>query len=195
MTKRELAKVRPWQAALSPIDLKDAGLSPYILSVWEKSGFYEKYARGIYTKSDEFDDEFFLLQKRYSKGIFSHETSLFLLGFGRGVPSRFTMTFPAGYHADSLSVDSTVRVIRERPEFYRLGVIYVRSPFGNPIRIHDLERTICDLFRRNNTSPDTVIPAIKEYVSYSSRDIPKLFDYAKKLHVEKRLLPYLEVLL
>ena len=117
MTKRELAKVRPWQAALSPIDLKDTGLSPYILSVWEKSGFYEKYARGIYTKSDEFDDEFFLLQKRYSKGIFSHETSLFLLGFGRGVPSRFTMTFPAGYHADSLSVDSTVRLLGNAQSF------------------------------------------------------------------------------
>ena len=70
MTKMELAKVRPGQAALSPIDLKDAGLSPYILSVWEKSGFYQKYARGIYTKSDEFDDEFFLLQNVIRKDFF-----------------------------------------------------------------------------------------------------------------------------
>jgi hypothetical protein len=36
--------------------------------------------------------------------------------------------------------------VREKKEAYELGLSKVNTVFGNPVRIHYAERTVCDLF-------------------------------------------------
>jgi len=63
-----------------------------------KDGVVERYARGIYTSSDKFEDEMQLLQLRFGRAIYSHETALFLHGLCDRSPLRFSVTVPSGYN-------------------------------------------------------------------------------------------------
>jgi glycogen debranching enzyme len=62
-----------------------------------------KAARGVYVLPEVWEDELFILQYTYRKGIFSHETALWLLDFSDRTPQKYTMTFPVGYHVAELS--------------------------------------------------------------------------------------------
>ncbi|MEA3422272.1 MAG: abortive phage infection protein, partial [Bacillota bacterium] len=80
--------------------------------------------------------------------------------------------------------------------FHQLGVETVRSYFGNPIRVYNIERTICDLIRsRNRVDVQILNEALKRFVKLKSADYSLLMDYAKKLKIEAVLKNYLEVLL
>ena len=55
---------------------------------------------------------------------------------------------------------------------------------GNPVRIYDKERTICDCLRyRNKMDREIFVKAIQRYVNDTSKNIPRLMNYAKKLRV------------
>ncbi|EBF5204999.1 hypothetical protein FH000_16015 [Listeria monocytogenes] len=60
------------------------------------SGYLMPVQRGVYVTEEGFVDDFFLLQYQFPKGIFSHETALYLLGFSDRVPIEIVMTFPFG---------------------------------------------------------------------------------------------------
>ena len=92
------------------------------------------------------EDDFYLLQRKYGRGIYSHDTALYLLGYSDRTPAKYTMTFPKGYNAPSLKQENLI-VKRVVPENYEFGRIKIESPSGNPIRIYDLERTLCDILR------------------------------------------------
>ena len=55
-----------------------AGISRGNIKYLVDKGMLEKSARGVYILPEVWDDELFNLQSRFKKGIFSHETALFL---------------------------------------------------------------------------------------------------------------------
>ncbi len=57
------------------------------------------------------------------------------------------MTFPKGYNSPSLKQES-IHIKRVVLENYSFGVIELESSCGNPIRVYDLERTLCDFLPR-----------------------------------------------
>ena len=70
------------------------------------------------------------------------------------------------------------------------------SPYGNPIRIYCIERTLCDLLRsRADFDKERYIPAVQKYMRSKQKDLYKIMEYAKLLNVEHKIRPYLEVLL
>ncbi len=153
-----------------------------------------RFSRGIYLRSDAWEDEFFLLQGKYGRGIYSHDTALYLWGYSDRTPSKYTMTFPKGYHAPSLK-EEPVLARYAVPENYSLGISDIQSPGGNMIRIYDLERTLCDILRGSGSDIQIVNHAMKQYASSSQKDIYKLMHYARQLRVESKVLRYMEVLL
>lgn len=172
----------------------DAGLHRSALrELVEKEEIYP-YSRGIYIRSDAWEDELYLLQQKYSRGIFSHDTALYLLGYSDRLPERYTMTFPKGYNAQSLK-EELVFIRHTIPDNYRLGVIEIPSPCGNPIRVYDLEKSLCDVLRERNSDIQVVNDAMKRYATAKESNIPKLIGYAKQLHVLQKVHRYLEVLL
>lgn len=183
------------EGVLMTCEVIQAGISKtYFMEYVKKMGL-ERVAMGVYLSVDAWVDYFYLLQVRYPKVIFSHETALYLLGLAEREPLQFTVTTKAGYHAKSMD-EQSIKVYRIKGEQLELGVTEVDSPAGHKLRAYNSERTICDLLRsRNNIEIQDLQSALKEYVKSKEKNLPQLMRYAKEFHVEKVLRQYLEVLL
>ena len=172
----------------------DAGLHRGVLRELCESGEIYRYGRGLYVRSDAWEDDFSLLQRKYSRGIYSHDTALYLLGWSDRAPAKYTMTFPKGYNAPSLKQENLI-VKRVLPKNYEFGQTMIDSPAGNPIRVYDLERTLCDILRGSGSDIQIVGEAMKRYAASKDRNIHKLIRYADRLRVKPKVLRYMEVLL
>lgn len=172
----------------------EQGVHRGILQEMVRNGELIQYSRGIYMLPDEWEDEFYLLQQKYKKGVFSHSTALYLHGYSDRVPLRFHMTFPTKYNSPSLK-KANVDVSRVKNDNYELGITELITPAGNQVVAYDLERSLCDVLRGSGDDIQVVQYAMKKYASSRQRDINKLMRYAKQLHVEPKIRRYMEVLL
>jgi predicted transcriptional regulator of viral defense system len=127
----------------------------------------------------------YFLQYRFARGVFSNETALYLHGLSDRTPHTYTMTFPHGYNATGLKKHSA-KARFTKPEIYGLGIIEVKSPFGNPIRVYDIERTLCDILKGNNSCDIQLVnQAMKTYAMSKEKDIAKLVASAERLRVKQ----------
>ena len=172
----------------------EAGIHRGVLTELTATGQLIRYGRGLYIKSDAWEDDLYLLQQKYGKGIYSHDTALYLLSYSDRTPAQYTMTFPKGYNALSLKQEN-LNVKRAMPEIYTLGIIEINSPSGNPIRVYDLEKTLCDIVRGGGSDIQIVSNAMRRYAADRNKDIHKLMRYADKLRVKAKITQYMEVLL
>ena len=77
-----------------------------------------------------------------------------------------------------------------------MGVVSLKTTFGNDVRSYNAERTICDILRsRNKMDEETVISAVKNYAASSEKNLNLLAEYALVFGVSKILKSYMEVLL
>ena len=172
----------------------EQGIHRSVISEMVKRGELTQYARGIYLLADEWEDEFYMLQLKYKRGIFSHATALYLLGYCDRVPIRFHMTFPTRYNSASLKQEN-VQITRVNEGNYELGLSMVQTPSGNLVRGYDLERSLCDILRGSGEDIQIIQFAMKKYAASNQKNINKLMLYAKQLHVESKVGKYMEVLL
>jgi predicted transcriptional regulator of viral defense system len=151
--------------------------------------------RGIYALSEAWEDEMFFLQYRFSKGVFSNNTALYLHGLSDRTPASYTLTFPHGYNAAGLK-GHNAKAKFVMPEIYDLGIAEKPSPCGNPLRVYNAERTLCDIVKGNNTCDIQLVNrAMKAYAESKEKDVAKLIAYAERLRVKPKVLRYMEVLL
>ncbi len=170
------------------------GIHRSVLGEMVKCGELVRCSRGIYMLADEWEDEFYLLQQKYKRGIFSHGTALYLLGYSERVPLMFHMTFPTKYNSASLKSEN-VLVTRVNDNNYELGISTAETPAGNKVQIYDLERSLCDIMRGSMEDIQTIQYAMKKYATSKQRNINKLMHYSKQLRVEPKVRKYMEVLL
>lgn len=172
-----------------------AGISRGNIKYLVDKGMIEKSARGVYVLPEMWDDEIFNLQSRFKRGIYSHETALFLLDLTDRTPNRYYMTFPTNYNLTKPK-EENIRCTQCKEALYELGITEVITPGGNTVRAYGVERTLCDVLRsRSQVDIQVVAEAFKRYATRMDKNIPILSEYAKKLKVEQRLRAYLEVLL
>ena len=172
-----------------------AGFSRGNLQYLVDKGSLEKSARGIYILPGIWDDEFFNLQSRFKRGIFSLETALFLWDLTDRTPNVYTMTFPATYNLTKAKLEN-IRCVQCKNELYEIGITQVTSPSGNQVNVYNAERTLCDILKpRSSVDIQIVADSFKRYAARADKNIPLLSEYAKQLKVEKKLRSYLEVLL
>lgn len=189
----ELAKKN--NGTITSSQITKAGISREYLRKLVKSELLERVERGVYILPDCFDDELYSLQMRYKKGVFSHETALFLLDLSDRTPIKFSMTFPLNYNTTAIKAENLI-CHRVKTDNHQIGVISVQSPGGNPIRIYNPERTLCDILKgRSNTDIQVITDAFKRYAGWERKDIPLLSEYSKLFRIEKKIRAYLEVLL
>ena len=172
-----------------------AGFSRGNIKYLVDKGMIEKSARGIYILPEVWEDEIFNLQNRFKRGIYSHETALFLWDLTDRTPNRYHMTFPINYNLSKPKKEN-IRCVQCKKTLYDLGIEEVTTPGGNTVRAYSLERTLCDILRvHSQVDIQIVTEAFKHYATKSNKNIPILSEYAKILKVEARLRSYLEVLL
>lgn len=171
-----------------------AGLHRSVLQELVDNGELYRYGRGLYVRSNVWEDDFYLLQRKYGRGVYSHDTALYLLGYSDRAPARYTMTFPKGYNAPSLKQEN-ILIKRVVPKNYSMCVVEITSPSGNPIRIYNLERTLCDILRGSGSDIQIIISAMKRYAASKEKDVHKLLQCADQLRVKAKALRYMEALL
>ena len=172
-----------------------AGIPRRHLSKMLSTGDIYRVDRGIYALPEAWEDELHALQYRYNKGIFSHGTALFLHGLSDRTPHKYTMTFPHGYNTSGVKGQGIIAKLSSL-ELYDIGVTQVQSACGNPIKVYDVERTLCDIVRgKNEDDVQLVNHAMKAYAASKTKDIAKLVDFAEKFHVRVKILKYMGVLL
>ena len=151
--------------------------------------------RGLYCSPDTWEDEYVMAQHRFARGVFSHDTALYLLGLCDSAPESLTMSFPRGYNPSSAKREGIVA--KSSPEgLHDFGLAELMTPYGNSVRAYDAERTLCDMLR-GTSSPDLQLlsPAFRLYFSSEERNLPKLQLFAAKLGVSAKVKRYMEVLL
>lgn len=155
----------------------------------------EKQGRGIYLSKDAFPDEFALLQARFPKAIFSHDTALFLHGMSEREPIPLSVSVESGYNSPSLK-NQGVRIHYVKPEWHGMGVGDVKTPDGNLVKAYDKERTICDVIRRRTSADVTEFNyVLKSYVSSKDKNLARLSEYARAMNMESRVWDAMGVLL
>ena len=176
-------------------DLDKYGIPRKYLKRLIFEGKLERSDRGVYVAVDAIEDEMFAMQKKYSKLIYSHETALFMHDLSDRTPFEYSATVPSGYKVVSNLADR-FKIYYVKKELHELGVISLKSSFGNQIRVYNIERTICDIIKsRSRVDIQILNEALKRYVKIKSFDYSLLMDYAKKLNIETVLKNYLEVIL
>ena len=98
-----------------------AGIQRRILGELVTANIVCRVARGIYSLPDVWEDEMYFLQYRFSKGVFSNETALYLHGLSDWMPQAYTLTFPRGYNALGLKKHNA-KAKFVVSELYDLGV-------------------------------------------------------------------------
>jgi len=171
----------------------ELGISRAIIKELVDIGVLQSVQSGIYVTKDGYADDFFLIGQKYRKGIFSHETALYLLGFSDRAPNKIVMTFNHGTSTSRFKEDDI------RPVMISDNLVLGESEIkrnGLAIRVYSIERTLVDLLKpRYDADLEQLIPALKKYAGYSKKDINKLFEYARIFNVEEIMRGYMGVLL
>lgn len=172
------------------------GIGRWVLQTLERLGKIYPVQRGVYVTESGYADDFFLLQERYPKGIYSHETALYLLGFSDRAPIQITMTFEQGTSTTRMKVDNIRPVTISNKDQFEVGVISVQRPGGTEVTVYEIERVLVDLMKpKYNADLEQVIPAFKRYAASKKKDVNKLFRYARMFGVEDKVRSYMGVLL
>lgn len=172
-----------------------AGISKPVFYQFVQSRGLEQAAHGIYLSKDAWVDAMYLLHLRCPQAVFSHETALFFHDLTDREPNPYSITVKTGYNPASLQADG-IKVYTIKKELHDVGIVTMNTPFGNPVPVYDMERTICDLIRsRSGIEMQTFQDALKQYAKRKDKNLRNLMRYAQMFRVEKLLRQYLEVLL
>lgn len=197
MSKREIMKrmLKQGNGHLFTGDVIKKHISKtYLAQVAEEMDLVRE-AHGVYIAHDSLVDELYVIGIKNRKVCFSHETALFLHGLMEREPFEVTVTVKEGYNASHLR-KKRIRVFQTKEEFYSLGLSSIKTLFGNPVTVYDLDKTICDIVRIKDKMDIQVFQtAMKAYVKRKDKNLPNLMRYAKVLRVEGLIRKYMEVLL
>ena len=158
-------------------------------------GIIERVARGIYISVDTIEDTYFTTQAICKKGVFSHETALYFHDLCDRTPIKFQLTVPTNYN-NILIKNKNYQFFYLKDELYEIGIAEMKTPYGNKVKVYDLERTICDIIRNKKKVEIALFTdAMKRYAERKDRNSIKLHKYAKLFNIENEVRKYLEVLL
>jgi len=180
---------------LKTSDAVRIGVSRTYITVYARRRGLERATHGLYISPEAWVDGLYVIQTRYPKAVFSHETALYLLNLAEREPTRYAVTLEAGTGSARLTKYG-LKVYKVKKELFCEGIVETQSPAGHTLKTYNAERTICDLLRsRKNIEIQDLQAAVKGYVRTKEKNIPQLMRYAKMFSVENHLRQYLEVLL
>ena len=168
------------------------GIHRMYLKIMVEKGLLKKVGTGIYMSVDGKQDDYFIFSLDLENIIYSHFSALFLQGFSKNKSSKFYITVCNNYFNYKLKKHNVFYVNKD---IYELGLIEVKTKFGNIVKAYDLERSICDVIKsRKRLDLDMVKYSIKKYLKSDKRDMKKLFWYAEKLGCKDEVIDIISLL-
>ncbi len=175
-------------------EIDEENIPSWFLTDFVKRNKLNKIAPGFYVSDGYIADEYFILQMRYPKYIFSGMSSLYLHRLTDKIPEDIFVSCPQGYHPSRKAIPSLVITQISNQDLYLLGTMEVETMFGNSVKVYDRERSICDLIKhREKYDGETFVKAIRTYLN-DSPDQSKLFRYAKVMKIENKVFEIMEVI-
>lgn len=176
-------------------EVVSSGISKTYITKFVKTNGLERVAQGIYISADTWEDELFILQKRYPAIVFDEETALYLHGLTDREYSEVHVGVPKGFNPYRLK-EKGIIVHTYGDEVYLLGIAEMQTNFHNKVRVYDKERCICNIIvARPDVEVQTFQTAMKEYMSDCKKRLSVLLEYATKLQMRDEVMKYVEVML
>ncbi len=150
-----------------------------------------KVSRGLYIDNNLIEDEFFILQEKFSNIIFSYNTACYLLNLSDRAPYKIDITT---LNHNNISEDLEIHYVAK--DKFNIGIIEIESPYSNPIKIYNAERCICDILK----NPDSVDfelynKIINNYFKQKNKNLSTLEEYSKIFNVHEKFEHIMEVLI
>lgn len=172
-----------------------ANIPTWFLSDFVKRNNLKKIAPGFYASDDYVADDYYILQKRYPKYVYSGLSTLYLLGLTDKIPSEIEVSAPQGYNPSRNKLNNVIIRRYSNKKIYEYGIKKIKTMFGNEVMTYDEERTICDIIKnRRKYDAETFIKAVKLYVKTVNNQV-KLFKYARDLGIEDKVYEVMELLI
>ena len=175
-------------------DLVDNNIPSVYLTRLVNNNVIERVSRGLYVMTNSLPDDLVILQNKSKNAIYSNMTALYLYGFSDRLPIKYDITVNSGYNGSLQEVDN-VNLFYTKKELLNLGEIVYRLDSGNLIKVYDLERTICDVIKnKNRLDQELVNKALRKYFYSKEKNTLKLYEYAKKMKIYKKVRSAFEIL-
>lgn len=174
-------------------DFKSKGIPSIYLTQLVRKGILKRYKRGIYLTDNADFDEYYFFQNKYKVCIFSYSSALYLHNMTDRIPDKMEVTVYKGYNASNINKDVIIHYSNKN--LYEIGIIQKKTIFGNPVKVYNMEHTICDLFKnKKKIDPEIFSKAVNNYMKSSEKDINKLYEYSKIFKIEEKIREIIEIL-
>ena len=196
MTKYEMINnsIKQNNGYLFVSDIESLGISRTYILKFVRENNLERVGKGIYVTEKTWPDMLYVYQLRAPQIIYSGETALYLNSLMDSEYSEVFVSVPTGYNGNRLR-EKGVIVHQDREGIYGLGVIDVKTQFGNTVKVYDKERCICDLIKnRNKYEVQTFQTAIKGYMRGRDKRLNRLIKYAEAMKIRDEVMKYVEVM-
>ena len=175
-------------------DIESLGISRTYILKFVRENNLERVGKGIYVTEETWPDMLYVYQLRAPQIIYSGETALYLNSLMDSEYSEVFVSVPTGYNGNRLR-EKGIIVHQDREGIYGLGVIDVKTQFGNTVKVYDKERCICDLIKnRNKYEVQTFQSAIKGYMRGRDKRLNRLIKYAEAMKIRDEVMKYVEVM-
>ncbi len=159
---------------ISTSELLGLGINKPMIKKYMDKGLIRKVAHGLYIDSNLLSDDEYIFQRRYPEAIFSYNTALYFLNLSNRAPHKVEITLS---NKKRIKCDYEVHYVSDK--YYDIGIIEIESIFGNPIKVYNAERSICDMLRNGEFELELQNTILRNYFRSKEKDLDKLLDYAK----------------
>ena len=168
---------------ISTSDFLKLNISKPLIKKYLDSGLIRKVSHGLYMDSNLLEDEYYIIQRKYSNVIFSHYTALYLLDFLYIEPTKIDISVERNKRVNG---DYNIHYTSAR--YFDVGITEVKTRYGNTVKIYNVERCICDILRKeseNNIELQNRV--LDNYFESEDKDIKRLLEYSKIFNIYEKV--------
>ena len=173
--------------------VKQLGLSYYTLNLMLANAEIYSDERGLYSLPNVCIDEWFGIQHRFPKGIFSLDSALWLHGLSVTVPFQPTLSFPYGTNTKNIKQNNILPIVLR--SYYDIGIEQLERQPKQSIFVYSRERTLAECLRPiYKMDIQLISTAFQIYFKSRQHNLDELYYYGKLFKVTRKLQSYIEVL-
>lgn len=173
--------------------VKQLGLSYYTLNLMLANAEIYSDERGLYSLPNVYVDEWFGIQHRFPKGIFSLDSALWLHELSLTVPFQPTLSFPYGTNTKNIKQNNILPIVLR--SYYDIGIEQLERQPKQSIFVYSRERTLAECLRPiYKMDIQLISTAFQIYFKNGQYNLDELYYYGKLFKVTRKLQSYIEVL-
>ena len=185
------------QKIISMKELRDIGYSQYMVCKLVDGGKLIKLNKSNYENTGYQGEEsdFYYVEAYAPKGVICLMSAAVYYNLTAYIPDAVEIAIPRKAKVSTIPEWPPMKIHYYADERYALGMITVKEG-KNKFRIYDIEKTVVDIvFYREKVGIEETKEILHSYLRRQDRQLDRLYAYAKKLHCEKTIRTYLEVLI